>query len=171
MKKLLMLLAVVFTSSMFAQKQVSMHMYVKVLPEHQEEFERLEIDYWSKVAKKEIDAGRMTGWGLMKSIGVDKAATEANYLIVNTFENIEQAFSGNQKWDTSFLNLTPQDISTEGIREIISIDFIKMKKVLMAIKQILQSLIMEGLQIFLHLLVRINHYGKEFIWPIKNQLN
>ena len=123
MKKLLLLLALVFTTAAFAQKQVSMHMYVKVLPEHQEEFERLEIDYWSKVAKKEIDAGRMTGWGLMKSIGVDKAATEANYLIVNTFENIEQAFSGNQKWDTSFLNLTPQDISTEGIREIISMRF------------------------------------------------
>ena len=89
MKKLLLIIALVFTTSAIAQKQVSMHMYVKVLPEHQEEFERLEIDYWSKVAKKEIDAGRMTGWGLMKSIGVDKAATEANYLIVNTFENIK----------------------------------------------------------------------------------
>ena len=85
MKQFLFFLAVVFTASMFAQKQVSMHMYVKVLPEHQEEFERLEIDYWSKVAKKEIDAGRMTGWGLMKSIGVDKAATEANYLILSSF--------------------------------------------------------------------------------------
>ena len=39
----------------------------------------------------------MTGWGLMKSIGVDKAATEANYFLVNTFENIEQAFSAKSK--------------------------------------------------------------------------
>lgn len=41
--------------------QISTHVYVNVPVENSAEFERLEIDYWSKIAKKGIDEGKMTG--------------------------------------------------------------------------------------------------------------
>ena len=66
MKKLLTTIFLLSAMITMAQKTVSMHMYINVAPENQETFERLEIDYWSKVAKEEIKKGNMTGWGLMK---------------------------------------------------------------------------------------------------------
>jgi len=121
MKKLLTTIILMCTMVSFGQKEVSRHMYIKVAPEHQEEFERLEMNYWSKVAHQEIKNGNMTGWGLMKNTGMNDDSLEANYLIVNTFKSLEQAFSGKAKWDTSILGLTVKDISTEKIREVKSI--------------------------------------------------
>ena len=60
MKKLLTTIILMCTMVLFGQKEVSMHMYIKVAPEHQEEFERLEMNYWSKVAHQEIKNGNMT---------------------------------------------------------------------------------------------------------------
>jgi len=60
----------------------------------------------------------MTGWGLMKNIGLNENNADANYLIVNTFKDLEQAFSNQANWDTSMLGVTPEDISTENIREV-----------------------------------------------------
>ena len=80
MKKLILLVALVAANFSYSQKQVSMHMYIHVAPENQSQFEHLEIDYWSKVAQNEIKKGNMTGWGLMKNVGIDSNASEANYL-------------------------------------------------------------------------------------------
>ncbi len=122
MKKLLVLLmAIVASNFAYSQNQVSMHMYIHVAPENQAQFEHLEIDYWSKVAQNEIKKGNMTGWGLMKNVGIDANASEANYLIVNTFKNLEQAFKNNATWSTDFLGVEQGDISTEGIRKVVSI--------------------------------------------------
>lgn len=121
MKKIALPIFALFTLIAFGQKPVSMHMYIKVTPEHQEQFERLETQFWSKVAKQEIEKGNMTGWGLLKNVGIDTPVTEANYVIVNTFKDIEQAFGNQATWDTSFLGITPQEISTENIREVIAI--------------------------------------------------
>ena len=38
MKKLLTTIILMYTMVLFGQKEVSMHMYIKVAPEHQEEF-------------------------------------------------------------------------------------------------------------------------------------
>ena len=118
MKKLLTTIFLLSAILTMAQKTVSMHMYINVATENQEKFERLEIDYWSKVAQEEIKKGNMTGWGLMKNIGLNENNADANYLIVNTFKDLEQAFSNQANWDTSMLGVTPEDISTENIREV-----------------------------------------------------
>jgi len=121
MKKLLLFIAVTVSTIAYSQKQVSMHMYIHVAPENQAQFEHLEIDYWSKVAQNEIKKGNMTGWGLMKNVGIDLNASEANYLIVNTFKSLEQAFNNQATWSTDFLGVKQGDISTESIRKVISI--------------------------------------------------
>ena len=118
MKKLLTTIFLLSAMITMAQKTLSMHMYINVAPENQETFERLEIDYWSKVAKEEIKKGNMTGWGLMKNIGLNENNSDANYLIVNTFKDLEQAFSSQANWDTSILGVSAEDISTENIREV-----------------------------------------------------
>lgn len=45
-------------------------MYVEVLSENQQRFERLEKDYWSQIAKKAIDDGKMSSWIMLKEVSV-----------------------------------------------------------------------------------------------------
>ena len=74
--------------------QISTHIYLNVPAENRVEFERLEMEYWSKVAKKRIEAGKMNGWGLLRTVGVD----DVTHVIVNTFSSVEQALD-NSGWD------------------------------------------------------------------------
>ena len=79
MKKLTTSFLILLMFGLFAKAQVSSFMYVKVAPENQAEFERLETTYWSQVAKKGIDDGKMIAWGLMRKVGI--AGSDANYIL------------------------------------------------------------------------------------------
>ena len=61
MKKLFFLLALVFTTSMFAQNIVHIQ-YRYVASENEAEFESLETEHWSKVKKNAIDNGNMLAY-------------------------------------------------------------------------------------------------------------
>ena len=50
--------------------QVVTLMYVEVSSENQQRFERLEKDYWSQVARKAIDDGKMMSWIMLKEISI-----------------------------------------------------------------------------------------------------
>ena len=69
MKNLTKLLLVIFffLSIQNIVAQISTHIYLNVPSENAEEFERLEMEYWSKVAKKRIDAGKNEWMGSTKS--------------------------------------------------------------------------------------------------------
>ena len=71
-----LLVTFLFLSIQNIVAQISTHIYLNVPSENAEEFERLEMEYWSKVAKKRIDAGKMNGWGLLKAVGIDNACCE-----------------------------------------------------------------------------------------------
>ena len=66
MKKLLFTILFAFTMSVNAQYYSLT--YVTVPAENQEEFVRLETQYWSKVAKHNIEAGKQIAWGLVAAI-------------------------------------------------------------------------------------------------------
>ena len=97
--------------------QISTHVYVNVPVENSAEFERLEIDYWSKIAKKGIDEGKMTGWGLLKTVGIDNVT----HVIVNVFESIEQATNSGSVWDPSVIGMDAREISTVDLRKTIAV--------------------------------------------------
>ena len=97
--------------------QISTHVYVNVPAENSAEFERLEIDYWSKIAKKGIDEGKMTAWGLLKTVGIDNVT----HVIVNVFESIEQATNSGSVWDPSAIGMDAREISTVDLRKTIAV--------------------------------------------------
>lgn len=64
---LLLVFAFALTVPAIAQEQVYIYMqYRQVDPSQSAEFERREIEYWSKVAKAAMDKGDMLGWVLAK---------------------------------------------------------------------------------------------------------
>jgi hypothetical protein len=68
MKKLLFVLSLLWFN--LSAAQVVTLMYVEVSNENQQRFERLEKDYWSQIAKKAIDDGKMSSWIMLKEVSV-----------------------------------------------------------------------------------------------------
>ena len=66
MKKLFLLLLM---TNFAVQAQYYSITYIKVSPEKISEFERLENNYWSKIANQNIKNGKQLGWALMRKFG------------------------------------------------------------------------------------------------------
>jgi hypothetical protein len=92
-------------------------MFLNIPAENRAEFERLGMDYWSKIAKKGIDASKMNGWGLLRTVGIDNAT----HAIVNTFDSIEQAVNRSSLWDQSVINMDASEISTRDLGKVIAV--------------------------------------------------
>lgn len=92
-------------------------MFLNIPAENRAEFERLGMDYWSKIAKKGIDASKMNGWGLLRTVGIDNAT----HAIVNTFDSIEQAVNSSSLWDQSVINMDASEISTRDLGKVIAV--------------------------------------------------
>jgi hypothetical protein len=90
----LLLLAVVTTcSNKLSAQDISTHQYRYVAPDKVDEFIKRETTYWSKVAKKAIDNGKLTFWGLFEKVGGSDLQNEPNFLFINTYTNIDSAGS------------------------------------------------------------------------------
>ena len=124
MKKLSNSFLILLMFSLFANAQVSSFMYVKVAPENQAEFERLETTYWSQVAKKGIDDGKMIAWGLMI------AGSDANYILVNIFENFQDASNAMSIWDPSLIQMELKDIDTNNLKETLALHYYQIEDVI-----------------------------------------
>ncbi len=74
--------------------QVSVYQYRHVPANKIEEFIKRETTYWSKVAQKAVDAKKMNFWGLFEKVGGYDLPNSSNFLFINTFSNIDSAWSG-----------------------------------------------------------------------------
>lgn len=121
MKNLLFILFLLFSN--LSTAQVVTLMYVEVPSENQQRFERLEKDYWSQVARKAIDDGKMMSWIMLKEISIPGTH---KYLFVNYFENLEQLNQSSSIWNIpEELGMNIEDINTNGIKKIVNIEFWK----------------------------------------------
>ena len=78
-----------FTSfSPLKAQQISVYQFRQVPPDKADEFIKRETTYWSKVAKKAEDNGKMEFWGLFEKVGGDNLQNSPNYLFINSFKNI-----------------------------------------------------------------------------------
>ena len=103
--------------------QVVTLMYVEVSNENQQRFERLEKDYWSQVAKKAIDDGKMMSWIMLKEISIPGTH---KYLFVNYFENLDQLNQSSSIWGIpEKMGLNIEDINTNGIKKIVNVEYWK----------------------------------------------
>ena len=102
--------------------QVVTLMYVEVSNENQQRFERLEKDYWSQVAKKAIDDGKMMSWIMLKEISTPGTH---KYLFVNYFENLDQLNQSSLIWNPEKIGLNIEDINTNSIKKIVNVEYWK----------------------------------------------
>jgi len=70
-------------------QEITTFQYRHVAPDKVDEFVKRETTYWSKVAKKAIDQGKMTFWALLEKVGGTDMNNAPNYLFINTFPNID----------------------------------------------------------------------------------
>lgn len=89
MKKLLMLLAIVFTTSMFAQNIVHIQ-YRYVASENVAEFESLETEHWSKIKKNALDNGNMLASAFFRLYGRADDETLPTHAFVQVYKSFEQ---------------------------------------------------------------------------------
>ena len=120
MKNLFFILFLLFSN--LAAAQVVTLMYVEVSNENQQRFERLEKDYWSQVAKKAIDDGKMMSWIMLKEISIPGTH---KYLFVNYFENLDQLNQSSSIWNPEKIGLNIEDIDTNSIKKIVNLEYWK----------------------------------------------
>lgn len=87
----LLLLSVFFIANKTTAQQITYYQYRYVAPDKVDEFIKRETTYWSKVAKKAIDNGKLTFWGLFERVGGADLQNEPNFLFINTYTNIDSA--------------------------------------------------------------------------------
>jgi hypothetical protein len=73
--------------SLIAQ-EVTVYTYKQVPNAHLGELLERENKYWSKVARKAIDNGKLTFWAVLVKQGAHDAPNSSNILYVNTFKDI-----------------------------------------------------------------------------------
>jgi hypothetical protein len=114
---MLLLLAVTFSLRSSAQ-DVMFYQYRKVPQAKVEEFLKREITYWSKVAQKGIDNGKLEFWGLFEKVS-GGSTDGANYLFVNTFKDVDEAMKG-EMWDATkvFPGVPMSKMETNSMSEV-----------------------------------------------------
>ena len=120
MKKLILTLFVMlFAGSMTAQ--ISYLQYRHVPADQVDKFVERETKHWSKVAESAIKKGQMLSWSLWKKMGVtDTDAGTPNYVIVNTFESLDD-MDMNKVWSDNMDALgdvKPEDVETMSFAHV-----------------------------------------------------
>jgi hypothetical protein len=111
------LLAIATFNESYAQ-DVMYYQYRKVAPANVDEFLKRETTYWSKVAQKGVDNGKIEFWGLFEKVSGGNS-TDANYLFVNTFKDIDEAMKG-EMWDATkvFPGVSMAKMETYSMSEV-----------------------------------------------------
>ena len=98
MKKLLFLSLLLTTALVSAQEVFNAH-YRHVTAANVAEFEKLETDYWQKIAQKAVDAGEIEYWVLLRRVNtIGVAETEPTHVFITGFASPEKAFDTPSSW-------------------------------------------------------------------------
>lgn len=117
-KSLLFLLFLITSQAFYliAPAQITTYQYRHVPDDKIGEFIFRETTYWSEVAKKAIDAKKMSFWALLEKVGGYDLPNSSNYLFINTFSNIDSAGMADV-WNPQklFPNVPMNQIETNSI--------------------------------------------------------
>lgn len=70
-------------------QEITTYQYRQVAPDKVDEFIKRETTYWSNVARKAIDKGTLTFWGLFQKVGGYDIQNSSNFLFINTYKDID----------------------------------------------------------------------------------
>ena len=125
MKKVILFMLLVLGIQQ-AQAQYKFLQYRNVPEKNEAEFVKRETEYWSKVAKSNINSGKMQAWSLWKKVGVVGVGdfdNRPNYLFVNDFKTIDQFDTLENGWadpEKVLKNVKLSDIETYSISKVVS---------------------------------------------------
>ena len=108
MKKLLLITLLAFSFGVNAQYYSVT--YINVSQEDVAEVGRLESQYWSKVAKENIDNGKQAAWGLVAAVG--GTPNGWTHAFVNVYETADQAADQSIWNPEAILGISSSEIST-----------------------------------------------------------
>lgn len=111
-------LLAIFAFSLFVSAevfaQIGVLQYRHVPQENIEEFLHLETTYWSAVAQKAIDEGKMEYWAIWQKVGGWNLDEGTNFLFVNVFKDTGALDNLAGVWDPRqvFPEMRPEDLDT-----------------------------------------------------------
>jgi hypothetical protein len=109
-------------------QSVTVLQYRHVPAEHVSEFLYRETTYWSKVAQKAVDSGKMTFWALLEQVGGNNLPNSPNYLFINTVPNVD-ALGDVFNPTGMFPGVPMSSIGTDSISTTTSVYFLSMADV------------------------------------------
>ena len=100
-----------------AVAQVAIFQYRHVPSENIGEFVRRENTYWSAVAQKAVDDGKLLYWAIWQKVGGWNLDSGSNFLFVNVFSDKEGFNQAGEIWNPTevFPEMNPEDIDTGGL--------------------------------------------------------
>ena len=118
------LIAMTLSMQQAFSQGISMYQYRKVPNDKIQEFIRRETTYWSEVAQRAVDDGKLQFWGLFQKMGGYDLDNTSNFLFINTFPDIDNA---GDMWDATkvFPDLPIEAMETFSMSKNTSIIFVK----------------------------------------------
>ena len=103
---------------------ISVYQYRKVQDDKVNEFIERETKYWSKVAQKAVDEGKLGFWALLQKMGGYDLDNTSNFLFINTFPDIDNTGG---VWDPAavFPDVPVEDMETYSMSKNTSVIFVK----------------------------------------------
>jgi hypothetical protein len=103
---------------------ISVYQYRKVQNDKVSEFIERETKYWSRVAQKAADEGKLEFWALLQKVGGYDLDNSSNFLFINTFPDIDNMGG---IWDATavFPDIPVEDMETYSISKNTSVIFVK----------------------------------------------
>ncbi|WP_426670082.1 hypothetical protein ACPPVU_02325 [Mucilaginibacter sp. McL0603] len=118
---ILCFIALVFNCSTTVHAQgITVYQYRRVDPAKMDEFLKRETTYWSKVAQKAIDGGKMTFWAVLAKVGGADELNSPNVLFVNTFPDMDVDLSSVFDAAKVFPDVPMSKMDTYGMSTVIS---------------------------------------------------
>lgn len=123
-RKLLFLIAFICISVSAFTQGITVYQYRQIPYEQMEEFIERETKYWSEVAEKAIDEGKLEFWALLVKEGVFDVQNASNVLFINTYSDIDNRAG---IWDAKsvFPDVPMEDMQTGNMGKTTSMIYLK----------------------------------------------
>jgi hypothetical protein len=122
---ILLMVLILGSSTALKAQGITMYQYRHVAPDKVDEFIKRETTYWSKVAQKAIDNGKMTFWALFEKVGGVDMSTSSNFLFINTYPDMDANFGDIWNPAKLFPGVPMDKMSTESISTTTAEVFVK----------------------------------------------
>lgn len=112
-------------SSALHAQEITVYQYRRVDPAKMDEFLKRETTYWSKVAQKAIDGGKMSFWAVLAKVGGVNEPNSPNVLFINTFPRMDLDLSDVFNATKVFPNIPISKMDTYGMSTVLSEYFLQ----------------------------------------------